>query len=97
MAAGEVLRRTVGVTLKWGDPEHFDRSQSLPCRMGDGPTRMRDDHGKPCHLQCAEQELARVITAERFGNAEELARESTGFPLPVVAGQRTPLAPEGRR
>lgn len=97
MAAGEVLRHASGVRLNWGDESHYEKFRSLPCRMGDGPTQMRDDHGKPCHLGCAERELARVITTERFGSAESLAQELAGNPGSATTADRVPLAPEGRR
>jgi hypothetical protein len=44
----------------------------------------------------AGQELARVITAERFGTPDELARELTGHPRPMVAGERV-LPVDGTR
>jgi hypothetical protein len=83
--SGEVLRRLSRTRLSWDGPEHFDRSPagSRPCRCGDGPTRMRDEHRKPCHLSCAEQERARAIAAERFGPAEQLAAER-GRPAPMT-------------
>lgn len=82
---GEVLSRVSRVRLSWDDPRHFDRSPSgsRPCRCGDGPTRMRDERKRPCHLHCAEQERARAVAAERFGTAEQLAAELTG-PAPVT-------------
>ena len=83
---GEVLRRQSRARLSWDDPAHFDRSPqgSVPCRWGDGPTRMRDEQGEPCHLECAEKERARLVAVERFGTAEQLATERIGRPAPAT-------------
>lgn len=80
--SGEVLRRQSRTRLSWGDEKHFDRTPagSAPCRVGDGPTRMRDEQGEPCHLGCAEKERARLVAVERFGTAEQLAAELIGRP-----------------
>jgi hypothetical protein len=79
--AGEVVARSYGVRLAWGDPSHYRPEEKLPCRHGDGPTVMRDDHDQPCHLDCGETELA----AERFGDCSprSLAQELTGHPAEV--------------
>lgn len=97
MAADNVLAHTYRVRLTWDDPSHFAPQQKLPCRRGDGPTVMRDDHGKPCHLHCAEQELADRLAAERFGDCSEhsLLQELTGHPTPATA--RPDTAKEVRR
>lgn len=78
--AGEVLARVYGVQLAWGDSSHFAPRDKQPCRHGDGPTVMRDEGRKPCHLSCAEKELAAAIAAERFGDLSphELTQELTG-------------------
>ncbi|MFC4066773.1 hypothetical protein [Actinoplanes subglobosus] len=78
--AGEVLARVYGVKLAWGDPSHFAAQDKRECRHGDGPTVMRDERRKPCHLSCAEKELAAAIAAERFGDLcpHELTQELTG-------------------
>jgi hypothetical protein len=91
MSSGYVLRRTSGVTLAWADEEHFDRAENKSCRRCATPTRMRDDDGEPCHIECAEQQLAAAIAAERFGSCSEhaLTQELTGHAVP--------LAPEVRR
>lgn len=84
---GEVLRRLSRTRLSWDDPKHFDRSRSgsLPCRCGDGPTRMRDEQKRPCHLQCAEEERAAQVAGERFGDLspQGLAQELTGHATEV--------------
>jgi hypothetical protein len=83
---GEALRRLPLTGLPWGDKKHFDRTPagSAPCRCGDGPTRMRDEQGEPCHLGCAEKERARLVAVERFGTAEQLAAELIGRPAPAT-------------
>lgn len=80
MPDDDVLQRVYEVRLAWGDPRHFAPEEKLPCRHGDGPTVMRDDHAKPCHLRCAERELAAQIAGERFGDlsAHGLTQELTG-------------------
>lgn len=78
MLAGEVLAVAYSVQLAWGDRAHYQPGEHLPCRHGDGPTVMRDDAGEPCHIRCAEQELAAAITAERFGDLSVLTQELTG-------------------
>jgi hypothetical protein len=77
---GEVLAVVYNVRLDWSDRSHYRPEEKLPCRHGDGPTVMRDDRGKPCHLRCAERELAAAIAAERFGDRSPhgLAQELTG-------------------
>lgn len=89
--AGEVLHRQSRTRLAWSDPKHFDRSRwgSVPCRCGDGPTRMRDEQGMPCHLGCAEKERARLVAVERFGTAEQLAAELIGRPAPTTSKEET--------
>jgi hypothetical protein len=85
MPAGEVLARAFDVQLTWGDRSHYDPAEKLPCRHGDGPTVMRDDAGNPCHIRCAEKELAAAIAAERFGDLSPhgLTQELTGHPAEV--------------
>lgn len=56
----------------------------------------------PAQTPMPADELARVITAERFGTADELARERTGHPRPAIAtaDERVPQRPapcHGRR
>lgn len=72
------------VTVDFSGPGHFDRDESKPCRRGDGPTRMRDHNGEPCHESCRAEELteelygprvARQLVDERFGPAGETAQE----------------------
>jgi hypothetical protein len=58
MAARELVVR---VHLDWSGPGHYDQARALPCRMGDGPTKMRDSSGRPCHKACAEEEIAREL------------------------------------
>jgi hypothetical protein len=81
----DVLQRVYGVRLSWGDSAHYRPQEKRPCRCGDGPTVMRDDHRKPCHLSCAEKELAAQIAAERFGDlsAHGLTQELTGHTTEV--------------
>ncbi len=76
-------RLIVKVHLDWTGPGHYDPEQSRPCRCGDGPTKMRDSSGRPCHLQCAEDEIARelygrgqvLIADERFPTPAQQARQ----------------------
>ncbi|RZU46539.1 hypothetical protein EV385_6613 [Krasilnikovia cinnamomea] len=72
----------VRVRLDWTGPGHYDPDHSRPCRFGDGSTKMRDGSGRPCHQQCAEDEIARelygrgqkLIADERFGVAQQCYR-----------------------
>lgn len=85
LPSGEVLAVVHDVQLNWGHRSHYRQGENLPCRHGDGPTVMRDDRGEPCHIRCAEQELAAAIVAERFGDrsAHGLAEELTGHAAEV--------------
>ncbi|OJF14481.1 hypothetical protein [Couchioplanes caeruleus] len=58
----------VRVHLDWTAPGHYEPKQARPCRLGDGPTRMRDASGRPCHQECAEDEIAR----ELYGRGQAL-------------------------
>lgn len=58
MAGSELL---VKVHLDWSAPGHYDHKRELPCRLGDGPTKMRDSSGLACHKACAEDEIAREL------------------------------------
>ncbi|MEH0954664.1 hypothetical protein [Micromonospora sp. CPCC 205554] len=51
----------VRVHLDWTGPGHFDRDRSLPCRVCDTATKMRDAQGAACHQSCAEDEIAREL------------------------------------
>ncbi|TDB80169.1 hypothetical protein [Micromonospora sp. KC721] len=57
MAALLVVR----VHLDWTAPGHYDRDRSLPCRVCDTATKMRDAQGTACHQSCAEDEIAREL------------------------------------
>lgn len=78
----------VRVHLDWTAPNHYDSTHSAPCRLGDGPTKMRDATGQPCHKRCAEDEIVRellghgraLIADERF--AAPTSRE------PLAGGPR---------
>jgi hypothetical protein len=61
----------VTVSLDWSAPEHFDAERSRPCRCCGSPTRMRDGQGEPCHMSCAENELARELGAGTARIADE--------------------------
>jgi hypothetical protein len=69
--SGDVLRRAFTVRMPWGDASHFAAGQSLPCRICSTVTQMRDDQGLPCHLECAERELAAAIAVERWPGCSE--------------------------
>jgi hypothetical protein len=71
----------VKVHLDWTGPGHYDDEHSLPCRLGDGPTKMRDNQDRPCHLKCAEDEIAR----ELYGRGRELIDERVLQPQPALA------------
>lgn len=68
---GDVLRQTFTVRLPWGDESHFAPGESVPCRICRTVTQMRDDQGEPCHLHCAERELAAAIAVERWPSCSE--------------------------
>ncbi|SBT69299.1 hypothetical protein GA0070622_6423 [Micromonospora sediminicola] len=51
----------VRVHLDWTGPGHYDRDRSLPCRVCDTATKMRDANGAACHQSCAEDEIAREL------------------------------------
>lgn len=51
----------VRVRLDWSDSTHYDPDRSLPCRVCDTATKMRDGRGDACHQSCAEDELAREL------------------------------------
>lgn len=86
------------VSLDWSGDDHFDKTESLPCRQCHTPTKMRDDQRLPCHQWCAEQEAARqlvdarrALTAERFGSATGLTAELLGPHTPAAtAAERGP-------
>jgi hypothetical protein len=61
---------TTTVHVDWSDPCHR-ADRALPCVMGDGPTRDRDDRGEPCHQSCAEQALAAEITQTKDGRVAD--------------------------
>ena len=71
----------VKVRLDWTGPGHYDPEQSRTCRRGDGPTKMRDASGLPCHQTCAEDEIAR----ELYGRGRVL-----------IADERVPPGARGR-
>jgi hypothetical protein len=82
----------VKVRLDWTGEGHYDAEHSRPCRLGDGPTKMRDNSGRPCHLQCAEDEIARelygrgqlLIADERFGSsAQDTQADAVGERVPA--------------
>lgn len=66
----------VQVHLDWTAPGHYDPEHPLPCRLGDGPTNMRDSQDRPCHLQCAEDEIAR----ELYGRGQVLITDERAAP-----------------
>ncbi|WP_433732566.1 hypothetical protein ACQP2Y_46750 (plasmid) [Actinoplanes sp. CA-051413] len=66
----------VKVHLDWTAPGHYDDEHSLPCRLGDGPTKMRDSQDRPCHLKCAEDEIAR----ELYGRGQVLIADERVAP-----------------
>lgn len=82
--SGELIVR---VHLDWTGPDHYDPEHTAPCRLGDGPTRMRDSSGLPCHKACAEDEIAR----ELLGRGRRLiADERVLEPASVLAGREAP-------
>jgi hypothetical protein len=74
----------VKVHLDWTGPGHYDPEHSRPCRLGDGPTKMRDSSGLPCHLQCAEDEIAR----ELYGRGQALIADERTAPVAGRDGGR---------
>lgn len=72
----------VRVHLDWTAPGHFDCDHAAPCRLGDGPTKMRDSSGLPCHQKCAE---------------DEIARELYGRGAALIADERVPSSARGTR
>jgi hypothetical protein len=73
----------VRVHLDWTGPGHYDRDRSLPCRVCDTATKMRDAKGAACHQSCAEDEIAR----ELLGTGQALiADERVPTPAQVVYG-----------
>ena len=77
----------VRVHLDWSADDHYDELHSLPCRLGDGPTKMRDSSGRPCHKRCAEDEIAR----ELLGRGRALIADERVLPpvqLLTAAGDR---------
>lgn len=73
----------IRVHLDWTAPGHYDPEHSTPCRMGDGPTKMRDSFGLPCHKQCAEEEIAR----ELLGHGRALIADERLLPAaPTTTG-----------
>ena len=69
----------VKVHLDWTAKHHWDPESSLPCRLGDGPTKSRDSSGLPCHKHCAEDEIAR----ELYGRGQLLIADEP-FPTPAL-------------
>jgi hypothetical protein len=73
----------VRVHLDWTAPDHWDDEHSLPCRLGDGPTKSRDSSGLACHKHCAEDEIAR----ELIGRGRALIADER-FPTPAQQGRQ---------
>lgn len=73
----------VKVHLDWTGPGHYDDEHSLPCRLGDGPTKMRDSQDRPCHLKCAEDEIAR----ELYGRGQVLIADERVAPARAGGGR----------
>jgi len=55
MAAERVETR---VSLDWSAPKHWAPGRQRPCRCCGKPTIGRDNLLNPCHLECAQAELA---------------------------------------
>jgi hypothetical protein len=80
-ATGAVV--LVKVDLDWGR-DHWDSKHSLPCRVCNTVTKMRDNSDLPCHQSCREDEIAR----ELLGRARALIADER-FPTQIQPQART--------
>lgn len=74
----------VKVRLDWTAEGHYDPEHARACRLGDGPTKMRDSSGLPCHQTCAEDEIAR----ELYGRGRQLIADERVAPSARAGGAR---------
>lgn len=54
----DLTERRGEIVLDWRTGDHYlGDGRPATCRSCFGPTRLKDDNGRPCHKLCAEAEL----------------------------------------